>query len=163
MRTMLKAVGIGACAALLSGAALGQGAPHWAYRTTPDKMGRGEIKIATINSSNTVDFLPHKSERATLALRVHPRHGKTAMLQVGPGEFLCPSSGCRVAARFDAGKVVDLPAVRPADYTATNVIFVRDHDRLLVSLKTAKRLLIEADFYGYGSRVFEFDVAGLQW
>ncbi len=48
---------------------------NWDYQTYEDKMGRGEVKTATIKSINQIEFdSPYSGlQRASLQLRKHPK------------------------------------------------------------------------------------------
>lgn len=137
----------------------------WTYPEQPDKMTGGMIKWATINSVNQVQFrFPYEGpQRATLHLRIHPRHGRDVILTIDRGQFLCTSyDGCKVAVRFDEGKAESYSAASPADHSTT-AIFIRGYPRFVSNLRRAKGLYIEAPFYQEGLQVFEFDVSGLVW
>lgn len=136
----------------------------WRYDESSEQMGRGTVKHAQVNSLNEVNFdFPYRgAQRGTLTLRSHPKYGKDVILSIEKGQFLCGIDDCTVAVRFDDGKTQNYPAVGPADHSTTS-LFIRGHDRFVAGAKKAKRVAIEANFYQSGTRVFEFDVTGLQW
>jgi hypothetical protein len=137
---------------------------RWNYQESPEKMGRGTIRAAFVNSINEVQFaFPYQgSQRATLQLRIHPKYGKDVILSVERGQFLCGLDGCSVAIRFDEGKPQTYNAAEPADHSTT-YLFISNYDRFLAGLRKAKKVYIEAQFYQEASRIFEFDVGGLKW
>jgi len=136
----------------------------WSYSEDKDEMGRGTIKYAIVKSMNIVNFdFPYQGEQqATLQLRKHPKHGKDVMLGLDRGQFICGYDGCNVSVKFDSGKIQTFHATPPADHD-TKVLFIESHDRLVSAMKKAKTVAIEASFYKQGTRVFEFDVSGLDW
>lgn len=127
-------------------------------------MGRGTIRQATVRSLNEVNFhFPYQgAQRATLVLRVHPKHGRDVILTIEKGQFLCRLDECSVAVKFDQGKPRDFVAVGPADNNTTT-LFIRGYERFVAAARKAKKIYVEAQFYQEGTRVFEFDVSGLKW
>ncbi|MFA6450698.1 MAG: hypothetical protein WCX65_14590 [bacterium] len=136
----------------------------WNYSETDDEMGRGKIKSATVHSSNQFHFnFPYQEEqRATLQLRIHPKYGHDVILFIENGQFLCDIDSCKVAVRFDEGDAQSFNAVEPDDYSTT-ALFIRDYNRMIAGLRKANKVYIEAKFFQEGTRVFEFDVSGLEW
>lgn len=137
---------------------------HWIYDESPDKMGRGTVKTATIRSLNEIEFgFPYQGrQRMTLMLRVHPKYGKNVILSIERGQFLCRIDGCAASVRFDQGKPETYSASEPAD-NSTTYLFIGNYDRFLTGLRKSKKVSVEAQFYQEGSPVFEFDTSGLEW
>lgn len=137
---------------------------QWVYQESPDKMGRGTIKTATVSSVNEVQFdFPYQgSQRGTLQVRNHPKYGRDVILSIERGQFLCGFDDCVVSVRFDRGKPQTYSAAEPADHSSTH-LFLRNYDRFLAGLRKSKKVYIEAQFYQEASRVFEFDTAGFEW
>src|SRR5688572_17001139 len=77
----------------------------WTTSTHSDQMGSGDVRIANVQSSNSVEFaFPYTGRQyGRLQLRVHPKYGKDVILSVERGQFLC-MLGCNVSVRFDEGK-----------------------------------------------------------
>jgi hypothetical protein len=134
----------------------------WDYSEHKDEMGRGTTKLAYLKSVNAVSFgVPYEGEQhATLVLRKSPKDGNDAILQVERGQFTSSYVQNFVTLRFDKGGLQKFVIGDAADGTG-NVLFIRHYDRLVTQLRTAKTLKIEATLYREGSRVFEFDVHGL--
>ncbi len=137
---------------------------RWSYEESPDTMGRGTIKTASIRSLKEFQFgFPYQgAQRARLQLRVHPKYGKDVILSIERGQFLCGIDSCNVGVRFDEGKTQTYTAVEPADHRTT-ALFLRNYDRFLANARKSKKAYVEAEFYQEGPRVFEFDIAGLKW
>lgn len=136
----------------------------WQYDESPDEMGRGKIRSATISSINEVDFdFPYQgSQRARLVLRRHPKYGRDVILMMERGQFLTGIDGCNVSVRFDGGKPRTYRGMGAADGSTTH-LFLNGFDRFLSAAKKAKKVYIEAPFYQEGERVFEFNIAGLKF
>jgi len=137
---------------------------HWSYSESPDEMGRGTIKKAIVKSLSEFEFgFPYNgAQRATLLIRDHPKYGKDIVIIIDQGQFLCGLDNCKVSIKFDEGKPQAYDANEPAD-NSTTYLFLANYDRFIKDIKKAKKLYIEATFYQEGSRVFEFDVSGLNW
>jgi hypothetical protein len=101
-------------------------------------------------------------KKETLSLRTHPRYGNDVILNIERGQFLCGYSGCSVSVRFDDKPPRRFSASEVADHSTTT-LFIGNFNSFLSETKKAKTIHIEALFFSQGSRVFEFDVAGLKW
>ena len=136
----------------------------WTYGEQADPMGRNAAKHATIQSRNQITFgSPYGGpQRATLTLRIHPRYGRNVILDIARGQFNCRVDGCAVLVRMDERPAERFSASEPSD-NSSDTIFIRDYQRFLRGVKAAKLLRIEAEFFREGTRIFEFDVAGLNW
>jgi hypothetical protein len=84
------------------------------------------------------------------------------MLHISRGQFLCRTDSCSLMVRFDDKPAARFSAAEPADNSST-LLFIRDYSRFLRETRAAKVVRIEALFFQNGSRVFEFDVAGLDF
>jgi len=135
---------------------------QWEYTVSEEKMTGGMMKLASVSSSNTVDFsFPYSgAQHGSLTLRTDPRHGKDVMFQITRGQILCPSyQGCSVQIRFDDEKPVTYRAGGPAD-NSSEMIFIENYSGFLNKLKKAHRVRLSVNIYQQGSPVFEFDVSG---
>ncbi len=138
--------------------------PHWTYETSQDAMMQKSIKYARVESINELNFgFPYQgAQRATLTLRTHPRFGKSALVSVERGQFLCGIDGCSVTVRFDAGKPQRFFAGEPSDHSTT-ALFITNYDGFLASVRKAKKIYVATEFYQQGSPVLEFDTSKLNW
>jgi hypothetical protein len=138
--------------------------PHWTYETSQDAMMQKPIKYARVNSINELNFgFPYQgAQHVTLTLRIHPRFGKSAMLSIERGQFLCGVESCSVTVRFDAGKPQRFFVDEPSDHSST-VLFIASYDGFLTSVRRSKKVYISAEFYQEGSPVLEFDTSKLNW
>lgn len=133
----------------------------WKYMADQDSMGKGTIRFARNESSNTLDFkFPYAGEQhATLSLRKHPRQGNDVLLTIERGQFVCLIDRCNVLVRFDDGDSIRFNAVGPSDHSTT-ALFLTPFDKFYTRMLKAKRVRIEADFYQEGSNTMDFDVGG---
>jgi hypothetical protein len=166
MKTVNVMIGAGLlCLVHLTSHVGADDATKWIYDERQEAMGRGSIKHAMVISTNTVTFeFPYGPQEAMFQLRTHPTWGKSLMLRLMRGHFLCHTfdDSCHVTVRLDGGKPQTFRAVGPDDHS-TDTLFIQGYDQLLPQLRKAKKLQVEAMFYRDGRRVFEFDIAGLTW
>lgn len=136
----------------------------WIYSQGNDSMSSGIIKEASIKSSNTFQFdFPYQGEqRATLVLRKHPRYGNDVILSIEKGQFMAGVTGKIVHVRFDDNTPIKITAFGPDDHDS-KILFLQGYKKIVERLKSTSKLRIESTVYNEGSRVFEFDVAGLNF
>lgn len=137
---------------------------RWRYSESADEMGRGTVRNAIARSVNAHEFkFPYAGEqRASLQVRKHPKHGTDVIFFIERGQFVCDVYTCAVTLRYDDRPPVTVAASKPADHDTTTVFFPNAGD-MIRQLVRSKRLRVEANYYNNGSRVFEFDVSGLEW
>jgi hypothetical protein len=138
--------------------------PHWTYVTGQDAMMQKPIRYASVQSINELNFgFPYQgAQHETLTLRTHPRFGKSVILRIERGQFLCGVEGCSVTVRFDAGKPQRFSVDEPSDHSTT-YLFIDNYDGFLASVRKSKKIYISAEFYQEGSPVLEFDTSKLNW
>lgn len=137
---------------------------RWHQNATDDAMTGKPIVWATVESLNTIEFdFPYQGpQRATLALRDHPKHGKDAYISMERGQFLCRTDNCGLTIKFDDGKPQWYRASE-TDNGSSETLFITEYARFLAALRKAKTVKIEAQFYDQPSKVFEFENTGLNW
>ncbi len=135
---------------------------QWNYNVAEEQMTGGVRKLASVSSTNTVDFgFPYAgSQNGNLTLRTDPRYGKDVMFRIERGQVLCTSyEGCTVQVRFDDEKPTRFSATAPADHSSETV-FIDDYARFFAKMRKAKRVRLSLDIYQNGRPVFDFDVSG---
>lgn len=137
---------------------------EWRQSSSPDKMGRGTIKMAQRDSLTLLNFgFPYAGpQQAVLTLRIHPAHGKDVMLMITRGQFIVSPFGTKINVRFDEGKLMKFLVRGSASYDST-IVYIDDYKRFIAHLKKSQKLKIEALFYQEGNQTIEFDVSGLKW
>ncbi|RYZ77564.1 MAG: zinc ribbon domain-containing protein [Proteobacteria bacterium] len=136
---------------------------HWEYSSFKDEMTGKTTTTARIDSINEVEFeFPYQgAQRMTLTLR--KKGSADVLLQIKKGQFVCAEyDNCYVSVRFDEGSPERFPVTEASDHS-TDTRFIENSSRFIAKVKKAKLVRIEATFYQEGSRVFTFDVGGIQW
>lgn len=134
----------------------------WSYSRSEDPMTSKVGIHASIRSENRHEFnFPYgEPQRATLAIRKHPRHGNDVIFRIDRGQLLCRSYGdCPVRIRFDEGQARTVTGNPPADHSS-ETIFIPNYSDFVRRLAAAQVLRIEANVYQQGAPVWEFDVSG---
>lgn len=136
----------------------------WNYADGEDSMSGKPVRRAYVSSVNTVDFkFPYSgAQRATLTIRKHPRWGTSVYIAIDKGQFVCGYDSCNVRVRFAKGNAQRISASEPDDHSS-NVLFISNTSSFIAQARKSDKVFIEADFYQEGSRVFEFDISGLEW
>ncbi len=141
---------------------IAKAAELWSYSHTDDPMSKGITRLASLYSSNTVNFdFPYGGEQnGSLTLRTDPKYGKDVIFSIEKGQILCASyDGCTVLVRFDDEDAASYTAVGAAD-NSSETIFIRNYSRFIEKMMKAKRVRISVNIYQEGSPVFDFDVSG---
>lgn len=137
----------------------------WDYGVRKDKMDGDESRYAQVKSLNVVTFeFPYQDADNRAILRLWQRDSKLdgIFLGVQKGHFTCHRDECGVRVKFDDAK----PSIVMAMERGNGVydwIILKAGPEFVEKLKKSKKLMIEAIFYRAGTRVMEFDVAGLVW
>lgn len=134
----------------------------WSYESTEDKMSGHKTMFASLTSENALNFsFPHQgTQKATLTFRYHPKHGKSVIISVDRGQFMCHVSSCSVSVRFGDGEQEKFWASAPDD-GSTTAIFINDSNEFIKKTLKSDRVLLQASFYQQGSPILEFDTRGL--
>jgi len=135
----------------------------WSYSVKEDKMRNTKTKYATVSSTNTLNFdFPYDGgSSGIITIRNSSKFGKDILLRISKGQFNCGST-CSVTVKFDNGKLLKYSADTASD-GSIDVIFIQGFERFVKQLKTAKKMMIEVEFFQAGSQQLEFDVSGLEW
>lgn len=136
----------------------------WRYNETRDEMRGKATKFACTTSDNELNFdFPYSGgATAELCLRIDPKFGKDVILSIDKGQFMCSMFECSVSVKFDDGSIQTFSAVDAAD-GKTNLIFIRNYGRFVASLRKARHLIIEANFFQEGRQQMKFTVGSLEW
>jgi len=133
----------------------------WSYRESTDKMDGSKEYFATITSTNKVLFkFPYEVKGgSSFDLTVRNMKNKNeVLLRAEKGQF--NGDKCRV--KFD-DTIVNYGFSGTSDHSS-GLIFFDNPKKFIGSLKTAKKLNIECEFFQEGSRIIEFnDIQGLEW
>ena len=133
----------------------------WDYSEEVDKMSSAKNYYAVINATELLNFdAPYDGgSTATLTIR-NKAKANEVILSISKGQFA--SSDLAVKVRFDATPAASYQASEPSD-GSTDVIFIENSAKFLKKLKTAQKLIIEAEFFESGLKTMEFNVKGFKW
>lgn len=138
-------------------------ATSWVYNEYKDKMTDKTIKMASVTSTNSLDFeFPYDGgSTGDLVIR---QKGKSVdiYLQISKGQFITSVDGNTCGIRFDDKPMMRISYSEPSDYSS-DLIFLGSESKVLAGLKSAKTTKIQVEFYNDGNRVLEFNTAGLKW
>lgn len=136
----------------------------WQYQEKVDQMRGGKVQLASLRSSNTVEFgSPYGSSHMQLMLRNGDRASGVdfdAFFVIERGQFDCGIDRCFISYKFDDEKVERGLMNRGKD---TQAIFFIARALFFIKLKESKTMMVEAEFFREGRRQFTFDVAGLNF
>ncbi|WP_461129742.1 hypothetical protein [Spirosoma aerophilum] len=136
--------------------------PKWTYFTRTNQAS-GPVRWAELPSTNTLNFeLPYNSGlRGYFALSKKPT-GVGMMLRLEKGLFQAKAIvGHSVRLVLDEDLVQTLP-IEPASVFQQNVVNIQARPALVASLKRAKTMRIEVQFYHERNKQLEFNVQGLK-
>jgi hypothetical protein len=134
----------------------------WQYGQEADPMGRGTKHQASLVSLNMVELnFPYQgAQPGVLAIRREPKSGTDVILIIEHGQFAGTYSCNHVTVRFDDGALQKFRIVEEST-GKHNMVFIDDEQGFIRQMTRSSRVLIEAMFYAEGTRVFEFNVEGL--
>lgn len=137
---------------------------NWSYQTDTDKMSGKEAKYAESTSTNSHELkFPYQGgTKMTITLRKHPRMGTDAFVTVNKGQLDMNYDGTTIHVKFDDKKTMSFSVNGPDD-GSRDTLFFENQKRFINNIKTAKHVIIEAQFYQEGNRQFEFNTDGLEW
>ena len=132
----------------------------WKYKVETDHMRGAQSKYAM--SEGKSEGL---KESMILTLRTRPQDGFLIFLDAPKGKGFDCYRQCQLAVRFDNDPILKLkffPA-STGDYETVFIVPGPNVASFLGRLRTAKTLVVEAEFLLDGVRQFEFDVMNLVW
>lgn len=136
----------------------------WTYDTQKDEM-RGKVgKYATLKSENTINFeFPYGEQPGVLTIRQDPQFGLDAMFSVPSGQILCHGFGdSYINVKFDDGAIQRFNCTSSSD-GSSEVAFMSNPKQFISALRTAKRAVIEAEFYQAGRQQYVFETQSFIW
>lgn len=135
----------------------------WEYREKEDPLDNTKTTFADLSADSTLVFdFPYNE--SSFHLTVRKKNGSTdIIIQCSSCQFLDGTFDDKTyRVKFD-----DEPPFRVGTTGSSSgnsdVVFLESVQKLLKKMKTAKRMIIEPDFYGSGRRPLYFTVEGFQW
>jgi hypothetical protein len=135
----------------------------WSYKTDVDKMTSKNKFFATIAATNELQFdAPYDGGSVAVIILRNQDNTNEVMLSIDKGQFTCGVEGCDVKVRFDNDPAITFTASEPSDGSST-LLFVKPAAKFIKHAKTAKHIIIQAEFYQSGLKEMEFNTEGLKW
>lgn len=137
----------------------------WVYSEKEDKMEGGKKYFAELTATEKLNFEFPYDGGSTAKLSLRNAEGKNAvMLSVSKGQYNSDITGENnsLKMKFDDEKPLTVSYALPSD-GSSDIIFINSEAEVISKLKTAKKVLIEVEFYNEGNRQIEFIVDGLKW
>lgn len=129
-------------------------------------MSGGKTEYAVLESNNSLSLArPYSGiNRGRIVVRQSPKFGEDVYVTVDKGQILCRSyEPCTVRLKFDDAKPIAVSAIGPSDHSTT-IVFLRSRARFLEGAKSARKILVELEFYQNGVQILEFHSSqSLKW
>lgn len=139
--------------------------PTWQYNSLVDPMDSSTTKTAILESTNLLTLgFPYQGEQpVALIIRDQKRGGTNVILAVHRGQInMSGINGGSVLVRFDDNPPQQFGINQPSDRASTSA-FMQNTAPFLAELKTAKKTLIQIEFFNNGSHTMEFNTVGFKW
>ncbi len=137
-------------------------ATDWEYVTDTDKMTSKLRYFAKITATNRLQFESPYSGGSTGAITLRNKDNKSeVILTIDKGLFL-GGEDHPINVRFDSDAPVQFDANEPSDMNSTT-LFIDPSAKFIKRIKTAKKMIVQAEFYESGRQQMEFNVDGLKW
>lgn len=134
----------------------------WARNEYADQMTDAKKVVLTLKSINASEFkFPYNKvggSRLDLSFR---RTGDEldAYLRIEKGQMQCSRLSCSFSLRVGDGDVQKWTGL-PTSTNDSDMMFVRDAERLEKIVKSGQKIRIGIEFFRQGKRAFDFDTAG---
>lgn len=132
----------------------------WSYHTKKDQMTGASVRLARIDSVNSLNlnfpYQGHNPGRIT----VRDRDGVEVMVQVLKGQIPCHSfmGGCNALVKFDQEPSETYSAVGPSDHS-TEVIFLQAAARFVERARSAKKIMVRFEMFQAGNQTLIFSTS----
>ncbi len=131
---------------------------NWSYSDQMDDMDNIKSYFAETTSPDEIELPFPYNGGSTFTLTVRRIKTSEVIVTLSKGQF----TGESVRVKFDAGKPETISYSNTSDGRG-NIIFLSRATELIKKIKKAQHLFIEFQFFDYGSKTIEFNVAGLEW
>ncbi|MFZ6755779.1 hypothetical protein ACO0K9_01050 [Undibacterium sp. Ji50W] len=134
----------------------------WQYSSYKDKMSGKDVQVAEVNAEEEMQFaFPYAGKnRPSLTVRKSANGTYDVMIEIEKGQFVCMPE-CTLPVKYDQGEIVKVKAVLPSDGSST-ALFFKSSPAMLQSLKSSKKIMIQATFYQEGTHALTFNTANLR-
>lgn len=161
----MKPVAVAVIISALTFPLTGAHAAGWVYGTSEDKMRGSSESYAQLKSEDVIslDFPYRGGSSLSVLLRDSQRYGGlNVLIKLSKGQLSCSYGGCRIAAKFDNGKIASFRASK-ASGGNSDTIFIDDAKGFLKRLRSSDQVIIEVPVWKYGDAQFTFRPKGLTW
>jgi hypothetical protein len=131
---------------------------QWKYGTLNDEMDGGKTYYASIKSKNKAEFdFPYEGGSYLFFKYSKEKENESVFLRITKGQFSIGLGDLNhVRIRFDDEEPMNF---KYFDSDKLEFILLKDFKPISGKLKTAKKMKIEASFYG-AIKIFDFDIEG---
>lgn len=136
---------------------------NWRYSEDIDQMDNTKRTVASIESDNSIKFeFPYGNSDFTLNIRNWK--GQTDLyLTCSKCQFIAGVMGeTTYRVKFDDEAPINVSANHSSSGGA-DVVFLGNEKKVISKLKTAEKVIIEAQFYEAGYKQINFSTKGLKW
>jgi len=145
--------------------ALEQKAPveNWSYWEDIDKMTSKSVYHAQVNAKEELQFEFPYQGGAVASIYIRNKDNKNeVVLMVSKGQFNGSIEGQAIRVRFDEGSPITYNC-NPSSDSDPKFLFIQSTKGFITKLRSARKAIVEAEFYNEGLRQMEFVVDGLKW
>lgn len=135
----------------------------WDYSETTDEMTDAVTYFAVNESTNEVDFDFPYNGGSKLSVNIRNKGKKNEIIfSISKGQFNAGIDGQALTIRIDEGSAFKVNCSVSND-GSSDILFVNNPSKLLASIKSAKTMKVQAEFFQEGLKTFDFNVEGLEW
>ena len=134
----------------------------WDYRQEKDKMTSTITHSAQVQANELVHLDAPYDGGITATIVIRKGKRLDVYLYLSDGQFNTHFNGTPILVKFDDGKPTSWNCNSASD-GSNNILFINGERSFIATLKKAKKVMIEAEFFHNGNKIMEFDVAGLRW
>ena len=132
---------------------------NWEKDTIYNKMAGTKTFIISTRSTNSLIFkFPYDGGSYVDLMIRYKNNSNEIMLSINKGQFI----GESIHVKFDNDKQEEYSLSKTTD-GSSDVVFLESSKKFINRLKTAKKLMIQAEFFQEGQNIIEFDVEGFKW
>ncbi|MDR0872186.1 MAG: hypothetical protein LBN27_01795 [Prevotellaceae bacterium] len=136
---------------------------RWEYSDKTNEMDDSKTYFAAIEANEELQFDFPYSGGTNVYLTLRKGKDLDVILSISQGQFLPNIMGDRyIKVRFDDKPAENYSYSDPSDYSTT-AVFINSETKFLKNLKSAKKMIIQCEFYNEGTQTIKFDTDGLIW
>jgi hypothetical protein len=137
----------------------------WKYTDADDEIHSGnKTHFANLLSKDAL-FLKSQHAKVFPSLELFPEKGKTyILLNIERGQFNSSTDSLSIGVTFDNEKTERYYARFPITTNGDkSSIIIVNYEKFLPKLKKSSTVIISAEIYDNGTKMIEFETAGLVW